>query len=279
MDQFSKFGKTVYDLYRNMELPSTWLKELKNCCTSCGIDFLATPFDERSADILGEIGVPALKVASFEITHIPLLKHLGGMGLPIILSTGMASLGEIESAIHSIQEAGEERIALLHCGIEYPAAFESVDLRCIQTMKAAFGCPVGYSDHTLGITVPIAAVALGADLFEKHVTLFGGTSPDHDFALDMDVLETMVSSMRHCESALGSPVKRVHDSERKHLLRGRRSIFVVKDIREGEVFSRENIAVLRPGVGIPPVYFDDILGRKAKRDVKAVQLLERDDWF
>ena len=277
-DQFSKFGRTVFDLYRNVELPVSWLKELKACCDENKIHFLATPFDENSADILAAFGVPAMKVASFEITHIPLLKHLGKLRLPILLSTGMANLGEIETAIDTIHMAGEDRIALFHCGIEYPAPFDSVNLRCMETLRLAFQCPVGYSDHTEGIAVPVAAVALGSVLYEKHVTLAGGKSPDHDFSLEMDGFEKMVQYMRECEKALGSTMKNVQESERKHLLRGRRSIFVIKDMKKNELFTRENLAVLRPGIGIAPAHYEEILGKKATRDIKAISLLKEKDW-
>lgn len=277
-DQFAKFGQTVFDLYRNMELPLSWLKELKACCDENHVHFLSTPFDEGSADLLAEVGVPAMKVASFEITHIPLLKHLGSLHLPLLLSTGMASLGEIEAAMKTINDAGEQRIALFHCGIEYPAPFESVHLRCMDTLTTAFQCPVGYSDHTAGVTVSIAAVSRGAALYEKHVTLAGGCSPDHDFALDMDTFEKMVQGMRECEKALGSSVKQLQESERKHLLRGRRSIFVVKDVEKSEMFTRDNLAVLRPGTGIAPVHYEEILGKRAVKSLKAVHMLKNDDW-
>lgn len=277
-DQFAKFGKTVYDLYKGMELPDAWLEELKSCCDENGVDFLATPFDEESADKLAEAGVPAIKVASFEITHIPLLKHVGKLGLPIFLSTGMADLSEIRTAIDAIQEAGENRIALLHCGIEYPAPLDSVNLRCLETLRTSFDCPIGYSDHTEGIVVPVAAVALGAVLFEKHVTLRGGKSPDHDFAMDMEDFAKMVNAMRQCEPALGSNIKKVRDNEKKHLLRGRRSIFVVKNVMEGEVFTTENLAVLRPGIGLPPALYEEVLGEKASHKINAPAVLKEGDW-
>ena len=277
-NQFSKFGKTVYDLYKNIELPYTWLKELKTCCEEHGVDFMATPFDEESADRLAEIGVPALKVASFEITHIPFLKHLGGLGLPVLLSTGMANLGEIKKAVNTIKKAGENRIALFHCAIEYPAPFDSVHLHCLDTLRAAFDCPVGYSDHTRGFVVPVAAVAMGAVLFEKHITMEGGKSPDHDFALSMKEFEQMVKAMRQCEMALGSADKEVQKSEKKYLLRGRRSLFIVKDIKKGAIFTGENLFVLRPGIGLPPIYYEEVLGKKAVRTIKAPALLKKGDW-
>lgn len=278
-NQFAKFGKTVYDLYKDMELPHAWLKELKACCDENKIDFLATPFDEKSADKLVEAGVSAIKIASFEITHIPLLKHAGRLGLPVILSTGMADLAEIAEAIKTVSEAGEDRIAILHCGIEYPAPLNSINLRCLETLRISFNRPVGYSDHTKGIVVPVAAVALGAVIFEKHVTLADGKSPDHDFAMNMEKFAGMVNAIRQCEMALGDSIKKVQEGERKHLLRGRRSLFVVKDVKEGDVFDRENLAVLRPGIGLPPVLYEEILGKKASRDINAPAALKEGDWL
>lgn len=277
-DQFAKFGKTVYDLYKGMELPDAWLEELKSCCDENRVDFIATPFDEESADKLAEAGVPAIKVASFEITHIPLLKHVGRLGLPVLLSTGMANMKEIEAAVDTIRQAGEQRIALFHCGIDYPAPLDSVHLRCIETMRETFHCPVGYSDHTQGIVVPISAVAMGAALFEKHVTMEGGRSPDHDFAMDMDEFGRMVSAMRQCETALGSNLKDVRENELRYHKRGRRSLFVVKDMREGEVFTRENISVLRPGIGLSPIHYEEVLGKKASHNIHAPAILKEGDW-
>jgi len=277
-DQFAKFGSRVYDLYKNMELPYSWLDELKTCCSDNGVDFLATPFDEKSADRLVEIGVPAIKIASFEITHIPLLKHIGTLGLPIMLSTGMANINEIRTAVDALKTAGEDRIVLFHCGIGYPSPFDSVHLRCMETLRETFHCPVGYSDHTEGVVVPIAAVAMGAALFEKHITMEGSHSPDHDFAIETGEFATMVEAMRQCEAALGSPVKKVQENELPHLRRGRRSLFVIKDVKAGEFFTSENLAVLRPGTGLPPVEFENILGKKSVNSIKAPALLRKGDW-
>lgn len=277
-DQFAKFGKTVYDLYKGMELPDAWIEELMSCCDENRVDFLATPFDEESADKLAEAGVPVIKIASFEITHIPFLKHIGKLGLPVILSTGMADLKEIEMAVNAVVSSGEDRIALLHCGIDYPAPLNSVNLKCLETLRKSFGYPVGYSDHTRGIVVPISAVAMGAALFEKHVTLKNGKSPDHDFATGMEEFAQMVEAMRQCEMALGSDIKGVRENEKKHLLRARRSIFVIKHVKEGDVFTKENLAVLRPGIGLPPVLYEEILGKKASHNIHAPAVLKEGDW-
>ena len=275
---FAKFGKNLYDLFNGMELPDSWLQELHSYCKENDIDFLVTPFDEKSADKIAEVGVPAMKVASFEITHIPLLRHIGKLGLPVLLSTGMANLEEIELAIKTICNSGEQRIALFHCGIDYPAPFHSVNLRSMETLKVAFNCPVGYSDHTTGISVPIGAVALGAKLYEKHVTLSSGKSPDHDFALTMDEFSQMVKGMRQCEEALGSSIKKIQENERTYLLRGRRSIFIVKDIRKGEIFDENNLAILRPCIGLSPLRYDEVLGKSVTRDIKAISPLHEGDW-
>ena len=275
---FAKFGKNVYDLYKGMELPDSWLEELSACCREHGVDFLVTPFDEKSADQIAAIGAPAMKIASFEITHIPLLRHIARLRLPVLLSTGMADLGEIELATRTIYDAGEHRVALFHCAIDYPAPFHSVNLRPLETLKIAFDCPVGYSDHTKGITVPIAAVALGAKLYEKHVTLSTGKSPDHGFALTIDEFSQMVKGMRECEEALGSSIKQVQENERIYLTRGRRSIFVVQNIRAGETFHEKNLAILRPGVGLSPLRFEHVLGKIAVRDIIAPALLAEEDW-
>lgn len=277
-DQFAKFGHTVRDLYKDNELPVAWLRELKACCKENGVDFLGTPFDEGSADLLAAEGVKAIKIASFEITHLPLLQHVAGMGLPILLSTGMASLDEIASALETIRGEGEERVALFHCGIGYPLPFSDVHLRAMMTLKRTFACPVGYSDHTPGWVVPVAAVSLGAELLEKHITMPDGKSPDHDFALDTKAFKDMVRAVRDAEAALGDGEKRVRPCEEVHYRRGRRSIYVVQDVKQGDLFAQEDLAVLRPGIGIAPGNLEKIVGKKAVRDIKAPALLQEGDW-
>ncbi|MGD1151783.1 MAG: N-acetylneuraminate synthase family protein [Syntrophales bacterium] len=276
--QFAKHGKSSYDLFKEFELPVSWLKEIKACADENHVDFLVTPFDEHGADVLAEVGVPAMKVASFEITHIPLLKHLGGIKLPVLISTGMANLGDIEAAMQAVRDGGEDRIGLFHCGIAYPAKVENVNLRSMETMRLAFGCPVGYSDHTEGITVPVAAAALGAAMFEKHVTMAGANSPDHEFALDVEDLPRMVTGIHDCEAALGTNTKERQPSEEIFSRRGRRSLFVIRDVKKGERFSTKNLAVLRPGTGLPPRIFEEVLGQRATRTIKAVHQLQASDY-
>lgn len=275
---FAKFGKNVYDLYKGMELPDSWLKELKACCKEHKVDFLVTPFDEKNADQVASIGVPAIKIASFEITHVPLLKHVAKLKLPVLLSTGMADLSEVGLAVKTIYDAGEQRVALFHCGIDYPAPFDSVNLRSMETLKVTFDCPVGYSDHTPGVSVPIAAAALGAKLYEKHVTLSDGKSPDHGFALTMEEFAQMVTGIRQCEAALGHGIKGVQENERVYRLKGRRSVFIVKDVKKGDILNEQNLAVLRPGIGLSPVKYEEVLGKAATKDIKAPAPLNDGDW-
>lgn len=277
-DQFSKFGKTIYSLYKDMELPSSWLKELKACADECGVDFLVTPFDKQSVDEVVQIGVPAIKIASFEITHIPLLRHVARFKLPVLLSTGMANMKEVAVAMRTLADSGADRVGLFHCGIEYPVPLEAVHLRCMDTLRKAFSCPVGYSDHTQGLVVPVAAVALGANMFEKHVTDKAGKSPDHEFALSIEEFANLVCQIRSCEQVLGSSVKSPQPCEANYLRRGRRSLFVIKDVKRSDIFTTENLAVLRPGVGLPPSRFNEVIGCRSLRNIKAPAVLLEEDW-
>jgi N-acetylneuraminate synthase/N,N'-diacetyllegionaminate synthase len=233
-----------------------------------GIVFLSTPFDEEAADELDELGVPAFKISSFELLHLPLLRHVAKKNKPVILSTGMANLGEIEQAVTAMRSVGLEEIALLHCAINYPSKYENVNLAAMDTMAQAFQVPVGYSDHTSGISVPIAAVARGACIFEKHFT-FNRQLPgaDHSFALEPNELKAMVAGMRQAEAAIGSPVKTVAPDEVDHLARGRRSLFASVDIPAGTVITSEMVAILRPGVGLAPSLLETVVGRRAQEAI------------
>ena len=267
-DKFGRFGETLFDFYKKLELPADWHRELQAYAAEKGVTFLSTPFDEAAVDLLAALNVPAYKIASFELVHLPLLRHAASKGKPVILSTGMATLGEIEEALAAVTEAGNDQVALLHCGIEYPVAMPDVHLASMDTLRQAFSCPVGYSDHTLGVTVPIAAVARGATIIEKHFTLDRTLpGPDHGFALPPDELKAMVRAIRDTEAAIGSPVKRLLPSEAVHHQRGRRSLFAARDIAKGDVISRDMVTVLRPGTGLPPKYLDIIVGRIARRAI------------
>lgn len=262
--------KTLYDLYKGLELPREWQHELMQYAVEKGIMWLSTPFDYDAVDQLQEMGMEAFKVASFEMVDLGFLKYIARTGRPVILSTGMANIGEVEEAVNAIREEGNNDIILLHCGINYPAAFADVNLAAMDTLRQAFQLPVGYSDHTPGITVPIAAVARGASVIEKHFTLDRNLKgPDHKFALSPQELKDMVRSIREVEQAIGSPVKKMAPSEALHHKRGRRSIFARVDIPAGTVITADMLAVLRPGIGLMPRYWDMVIGRKAQWDIKA----------
>ncbi|TDX58933.1 pseudaminic acid synthase [Orenia marismortui] len=260
----------LYDLYAKLELPREWQEELRDYAEEKGLIFLSTPFDYDAVDQLDELGIAAFKIASFECIDLPFLKYIAKKGKPIILSTGMANLGEIEESIEAIYNEENQQLALLHCGINYPMPMEDVNLAAMDTMKQAFQVPVGYSDHTLGITVPIAAVARGAKVIEKHYTLSRDLpGPDHKFALEPEELKTMVKGIREAEAAIGSPIKKHVDSEEIHYYRGRRSIFAIKDIEKGMTITEDMVRILRPGIGLKPKYYDLVIGRKASADIKA----------
>ncbi|MBI4354992.1 MAG: N-acetylneuraminate synthase family protein [Candidatus Omnitrophica bacterium] len=277
-DQFGQFGQTVYDMFQKVQMPLEWLPQLYERATSRGLIFLSTPFDEASVDHLEQLGVPGFKVASYEIVHLPLLRYIASKQKPILLSTGMADLGEIEEALKVIHAEGNDQVALLHCAIGYPAAPEHVHLAAMETLRQAFGLPVGFSDHTLGIAVPLAAVARGASVIEKHFTLDArAQGPDHSFAAEPEILAQMIQGIREVERAIGSPEKRCQPSEELHYHRGRRAIFAAVDIPEGMLIAPEMLAILRPGVGLKPKFFDVLVGRRAKRAIRAFDPVSWDD--
>ena len=263
-------SKTLHELYKKAELPREWQSELADYARDKGIIFLSTPFDEEAVDDLDALGVPAFKVASFELTHLPLLKHIARKGKPVILSTAMANLGEIEEAIATISGGGNKQIILLHCGVGYPLRMEDVNLAAMDTLRQAFPYPVGYSDHTMGITVPIAAVARGAKVIEKHFTISRDLAgPDHPFALEPHELKAMVQGIRDVEKAIGIPQKRLLDSEAVHYQRGRRSIFAAVDIPKGTIITEGMVDILHPAIGLEPKYLNIVIGRKAQVDIEA----------
>lgn len=277
-DEFARFGATLHEMFRKAEMPLEWLPRLRDHAESRNLVFLSTPFDEGSADLLDELGVPAFKIASYELVHLPLLRSVARKGKPILLSTGMADLGEIEEALEAITGEGNDQVALFHTPIGYPASPEDVHLAAMDTLRHAFGVPVGFSDHTLGIAVPLAAVARGADLVEKHFTLDREQhGPDHEFAAEPSVLTAMIKGIRQVERAIGSPRKGHQPSERVHYERGRRSLFATVDIDAGIIITSDMIAVLRPGVGLKPKYLDTVIGRPARRAIRAFSPLSWDD--
>lgn len=262
-------GKSTYDILRENELPREWLKELSDYCQNKGIIFLASPFDKEAVDQLYAVDVPAYKWASFEIVDLPLLKHAASKGKPMLLATGMCNLADIQEAVDTVRSTGNEDLILLHCTSLYPTKPEQVNLRMMDTIKAAFHLPVGLSDHTLGITVPVAAVARGACVVEKHFTLSRKLKgPDHPFALEPEELKQMVRNIREVEESLGSSEKQMISAEAEMAKLGRRSIIARVDIPRGVRITEDMLIIKRPGYGIRPRFLDIVIGREAKRDIE-----------
>ena len=270
--------ESVHDLIRRIEMPWEWHRDLAEHAASRGIHFLSTPFEEAAVDALEEVGVPAYKIASYEINHLPLIEHAARTAKPLLISTGMASLGDIERALDTANAAGCEDVMLLHCAINYPPRFDDLNLHAIETLARAFRVPVGWSDHTLGHTADVVAVALGACAVEKHYTLSREQpGPDHPFALEPHELRAMVSAIREAEQALGSSVKRVTDAEREMYRLGRRSLVAARDIAAGTRITRQDIAVKRPGLGIPVHELAQVIGRRSARDIGGDDVLTWED--
>ena len=263
------------DMLKKLELSYDEFAELKAYCDKVGIMFLSTPFDFESINFLNSIDMPFWKIPSGEITNLPYLVALAKTEKPVIMSTGMCEMGEINAAIEVLRKNGTTDIKLLHCNTEYPTPFEDVNLRAMQTMRDAFNLEVGYSDHTKGIDVPAAAVAIGATVIEKHFTLDRNMEgPDHKASLEPDELADMVSSIRNIEKALGTGDKTPSTSERKNIAAARKSIVAKHSIRAGEVLSDDNITVKRPGTGISPMQWNDVIGTKAIRNFDEDELIE-----
>ena len=260
-------GKNLYELYGKAYTPWEWQPKLKKIANDLGMDLFSTPFDHTAVDFLEKMDVPAYKIASFELVDIPLLRKVAQTGKPIIMSTGMATLAEIDEAVNNIREAGGTKLALLKCTSAYPAQPEEMNLRTIPHLSEAFGVPTGLSDHTLGIAVPVAAVALGACIVEKHFTLSRDIpGPDSSFSIEPNEFKNMVEAIRLAEKALGKISYYVTECEAtSHVFR--RSLFVVKDMEPGEVFSHENVRSIRPGFGLHTKHLEDIIGRKATRKI------------
>lgn len=261
-------GKTLYDLYKEAYTPWEWQPKLKEIAENEGLIFFSTPFDKTAVDFLEDMDVPAYKVASFEITDIPLIEYIASKGKPIIISTGIATLSDIEEAINACRRMNNNQIALLKCTSAYPSPLEEVNLKTIPNMIETFKTIVGLSDHTLGISVPVAAVALGAKIIEKHFTLSRGMGgPDAAFSLEPEEFKQMVRSVREVEKALGDVSYELSEKTKKSR-EFSRSLFVVKDIKKGDVFTEENVRSIRPGFGLHPKYYKDVLGKKATKDIK-----------
>lgn len=254
------------EMLKQLELSFDDFTRLKAYCDEVGILFLSTPFDFESIDFLNTIEMPFWKVPSGEVTNLPYLIHLAQTEKPIVMSTGMCEMDEIEAALKVLKEHGTSKICLLHCNTEYPTPYEDVNLRAMQTMRDTFHLEVGYSDHTKGIEIPIAAVAMGATIIEKHFTLDRNMEgPDHKASLEPTELKAMVTAIRHLEKAIGTGNKTPSPSEQKNIAVARKSIVAACDIFEGELLTEENITVKRPGTGISPMKWFDVIGTKAVR--------------
>lgn len=266
--------ESQYQMIKHLELSDQELQELFFYSQSIGIIFLSTPFDEGSVDLLDELGVPAFKIPSGEITNIPLLKKIAEKKKPIILSTGMATLGEVEESVVSLHQYGAKEIILLHCTTSYPAPINSVNLLAMETLHNAFKVPVGYSDHTQGITIPVAAVALGACVLEKHFTIDRNLpGPDHQSSLEPDELKAMVQAIRDVECAFGNGVK--FPSKEEEIIKKvvRKSIVAISDINAGDFILPNHIAIKRPGTGIEPKNFKFLVGKRAKNVILKDQVI------
>lgn len=261
-------GRTLHELYESAYTPWAWHAPLKEYVEDRGLVFLSTPFDTTAVDLLSDLDVPAYKVASFEIVDIPLIAEMARRDKPMIMSTGMARLDEIDRAVRAVRSAGNDRLVLLKCTSAYPAPADEANLATIPHLADSFGVPTGLSDHTLGVGVPAAAVALGASVVEKHLTLSrDDEGPDSAFSLEPKEFERMVDAVRRAEASVGDVqygvTKRQEGSRQL-----RRSLFVVRDVAAGDEFTEENIRSIRPGDGLSPRMLPEILGRRARRDIE-----------
>lgn len=261
-------GRTLYDLYREAQLPWEWHAPLQRAATDAGLDFFSTPFDATAVEFLEGLDVPAYKIASFENVDLPLIRLVARTGKPVILSTGMATLDEVAEAVETFHQAGGRELALLKCTSAYPAPLGQMNLRAIGTLAETFGVAAGLSDHTLGTEAPAAAVALGATVIEKHLTLSRDEpGPDSAFSLEPDEFRAMVAAVRATEQMLGSPeICRTAKEEASATFR--RSLFVVADVARGEPFSADNVRAIRPGGGLHTRHLGDVIGRTAAHDVE-----------
>lgn len=274
--QTTDAAETQYEMIKKLELDEAAHHELLSYCKNKKILFLSTPFDHESIDLLDRLGMAIFKIPSGEITNLPYLRRIGSLGKEVILSSGMADLGEIEDALDVLTASGtpKERITILHATTEYPCPIEDVNLRAMRTIEKAFGIKAGYSDHTNGIEVPIAAAAMGAKVIEKHFTLDKTMEgPDHKASLEPHELIAMIGAIRNIEKALGNGIKKPSKSEAKNMSVARKSIVAAQPIRNGELLTETNLTIKRPGNGISPMRFDEIIGTVAQKDYHKDELI------
>jgi N,N'-diacetyllegionaminate synthase len=269
--------ESQFEMLQRLELDAAAHERLISYCRQIGIQFLSSPFDTQSADLLAGMDVPRFKVPSGEITNLPFLQHLARLGRPLILSTGMSTLGEVEEAVHVLQAAGASDLTLLHCVTEYPAPYAEVNLRAMQTLKSAFGLPVGYSDHTPGIDIAIAAAALGAEVIEKHFTLDRSLpGPDHAASLEPVELQQMVAAIRHVEVALGTGIKSPAPCELPNISVARKSVVAARALREGHKLATGDLDIKRPGTGLAPKLLPVLIGRTLRVDLAKDEIVRWD---
>ena len=272
-----RFRESQYEMLKRLELSFNDFKKLKEYADKLSIDFMSTPFDIESLDFLVSIGVKKLKIPSGEITNKPLLQKIALKKLPTILSTGMSDLKDINSAVNILKKNGLKlkNLTILHCNTDYPSNFEDINLKAMSTIKKKFEVKVGYSDHTLGFEVALGAVALGAEVIEKHFTLDKNRmGPDHSASLDPEELEKFIKSLKNLKIALGDALKKPSKSEIKNIIPSRKSIVAQKSIKKGEIFSEENLTCKRPANGISPMYWDKIIGRKSDKNYMINDLIK-----
>jgi N,N'-diacetyllegionaminate synthase len=268
--------ESQFEMIKNLELDRVAHEELIDFCKTKDIQFLSTAFDHDSIDLLDELNIPLFKIPSGEITNLPYLRHIGKMGKPIIMSTGMSTLNEVRDALNILIESGAEKeeITILHCNTEYPTPMKDVNLKAMLTIKDELGVNIGYSDHTLGIEVAISAVTMGATLIEKHFTLDRNLpGPDHAASLEPEELKAMVTAIRNIEKAMGDGIKKPSSSETKNISVVRKSIVAKMSIKKGELFTEKNLTVKRPGTGISPMGWDTVIGKPASSDYEMDDLI------
>jgi len=275
--ELTEKNETQYEMLKKLELSKDDTKKIFEYCKDKNIEYFSTPYGIESAKILKELKTSAFKIGSGDVDNYPLLKAMAKFGIPIILSSGMSSLGEVEDSIRWIREGGCEDIILLHCVTSYPAKFEDVHLRVLRTFQQAFDVPIGFSDHTPGIAIPIAAVALGAKCIEKHFTLDKNMpGPDHKASLEPHEMKAMIEGIRNVEASLGSPVKRLLPNEEPIKAVARKSITAVVKIKKGSIITEDMLTVKRPGSGISPKYWEIIIGQQARVDIEEDQIINWD---
>lgn len=265
------FEESQFDMVKKLELTFDEFTKIKNYCDKKGIQFLSTAFDIPSAKFLNTLNIPIFKVPSGEITNLPLLREINSYKKDVILSTGMATLDEIQDAVNILKDC---KITLLHCTTEYPCPYESVNMKAMLTMKDKFGLPVGYSDHTKGIEIPVMAVSIGATIIEKHFTLDKNMEgPDHKASLEPNELKAMVAEIRNVEQAFGNGVKEPQEAEKKNIEIARKSIVAKCNIKKGEIFTENNLTCKRPGNGISPMRWNEIIGTTATKNYREDDLI------